>query len=169
MKQSKLLEIDEHSGAIRLLEMPQTIDADTTRESFAESPLGAQGKLSNQFEPFRTFNCRLNLTDGESLVVQLQFCESMLAGVTLCLDSKAFGESWGDWTMEKEMQRKARHDEILAASGVENDRKYKWGAACSFYDERSGGSSIYVSYSKNADAIKQISTKVIERNRRINP
>lgn len=168
MKEPKILEISERDGAIRLLDVPEEIDADTTREEFAMSTLGVQGKLSNQFEPFRTFNCRLNLANAEALVVQLQFCQSMLASVTLTIDSRAFGESWSEWTMENEMRRKARHDEILAASGVENDRKYAWGAACSFYDERSGGSSIYVSYSKNADAIKQISREVIERNQRNN-
>ncbi len=65
----------------------------------------------------------------------------------MCHTDRRFGASWDDWSEEKELARKAWHDDWLKrTSTITAPRKYVWGRVASSYDERSADSSIEVTY-----------------------
>jgi hypothetical protein len=83
------------------------------------------------------------------LAVSCYFTRSVLRQVRLCVTDKRFGESWDDWTEQKELARKAEHDGWLDAT-LGTARQFAWGSVSSTYDAKGGGSSIVVTYQESS-------------------
>jgi hypothetical protein len=86
------------------------------------------------------------VSDQPFLVV-LYFYGQQLESIDLGYSGAELGSSWEDWSEEREMKRKERHDDWLRMQTEDVSRVYDWGEVLSDYDERSGGSSITIRYS----------------------
>lgn len=54
----------------------------------------------------------------------------------------------GEWTVQREQERKARHDEWLKESLGEPPYEFRWGSIASDYDSKGCSSDIIVTYEK---------------------
>jgi hypothetical protein len=63
------------------------------------------------------------------------------------LDDDGSWPIWENWSEEKELSRRERHNKWLEDNIGKNQYKYSWGSISSTYDPRSGASSITINYS----------------------
>ena len=82
----------------------------------------------------------------ETFFVALYFYGKKLESIDLAIAAPELGASWDDWSEEKEMKRKEKHDVWLIAQTGCASHVYDWGEIDSAYDPRSGGSSITIRY-----------------------
>jgi hypothetical protein len=146
--------IDPSSGTITLDDSPIRLGRWMTLTKFGASPL---------FEGARKlgFDGTLVLPDhtvgGTVFRITLHFDDTVLIGVDLMISDKRFGTSWEEFSWEKEMARKAAHEEWLAqvlgvarlpASEATRAWKYPWERVESYADKRSDIISIGISYNR---------------------
>lgn len=138
--------IDPTTGVLLFEEPPVQFGPALTRTQFFSSTEsnGAVDFVKN--EPWHSWKLKGQHTSASlPFIVVLYFHGESLTMVNLCHDDPKYGTSWEDWTLEKEMSRKGTHDQWLSAI-LGDRRSFPWGRVGSEYDQRSGGSSIVISY-----------------------
>jgi hypothetical protein len=79
--------------------------------------------------------------------VTIYFYNDLLESVSLySVDGKS-GESWSDWSEQKELEKKEIHDRWLTNLLGKAASYYRWGEVSSGYDPKGGFSSIEIRYS----------------------
>jgi hypothetical protein len=92
-------------------------------------------------------------TDGR-FAISTTFADEVLRSISLVLRIADDPKSWAEWQEKRELERLERHNAFLQSelgdphTKTRGGVKYRfvWGHASSFYDMKSGGSSIVVSY-----------------------
>jgi hypothetical protein len=162
--------IDPQTGTLSFEQPAVQVGPALTRGQFLSAAWGREGPDLTAKQPWysRKFvGCKLPgqyLSASVSFAVWLTFEGRRLRGVELCNGDPAFGTSWDDYSEEKELLRKATHDEWLAASLGER-RSFPWGTARSSYDRRGGGNTINLQYEPSAAGVVSFLRKVLRRGR----
>lgn len=73
--------------------------------------------------------------------------DNLIYSLDLCNSDSAFGESWSEWSKEKELARKQTHDQFLR-NIVGSQEKFSWGSIYSVFDEKAACSYIGILYNK---------------------
>lgn len=138
------IRIDRRTGAITL---PRgVLEPALTRGVFLASPMAEGVEIFVQNEPWCSYKLARVPVGAREFIVVAFFHDQQLTHVNLMDVDPAFGSSdWTDWSEEKEINRKARHEEWLREIGVPVGN-YSWGSVASEYDQRSGGSDIIITY-----------------------
>jgi hypothetical protein len=139
--------IDLGTGAIRF-ERPETaVTSALTRQQFLASELAAGAGVFVDNEPWVSYRVPSVTLGGGEFIAVLFFKAQDLTGVDLFHPFPDEPGGWENWSEERELGRRAFHDEWLASIGVEGlPHKYSWGWVRSFFDERAGSSSIAIRY-----------------------
>ena len=87
---------------------------------------------------------------GRSVLSTFRFCDDVLFSADFAVSDDRFGGSWSDYSKDKELERKAEHDQLLNEV-LGSKREFPWGTVWSVFDERSGGSSFGVNYTNNRE------------------
>ncbi|MFT3880067.1 MAG: hypothetical protein QM703_10465 [Gemmatales bacterium] len=137
---------DVTTGTLTFEHPPVSIKPSLTRDEFLAGPLavGAQTHVGN--EPYHSWKLGQPFrSSGLDLLVVLWFHHQRLTMVSLMDANPRFGVSWDDYSLDKELARKASHDAWLLRS-LPPEREYPWGNVWSGYDDKGGFSSIVVRY-----------------------
>jgi hypothetical protein len=139
------------------------IEADTGRVNFIPGfPIGpdliksvflatfiGQHALTNVLNPpWHSFWLPTTWRCGHSVGGIIYFHGERLAMLTFSFGRP--GENWGNWTYEREMERKSFHDDLLQRDLGDPPYRFHWGEISSDYDEKGGGSAIGVRYADTA-------------------
>ena len=137
---------DLRNGDLALDDVSLVIGRSLNKQTFLSSELGKSSKeiISNQ--EWSTFNTGIHSIRGELFVLGLSFFGADLVEFDLTNVQPGEKRTWSDWSKEKEMARKDRHDKWLANQLGKPPYKLAWGQVFSVYDQQSGGSSIIVRY-----------------------
>lgn len=124
-----------------------TIRPDLTRQEFLEAPYSQHASDSVVNEPWHSWQLAGEYRSGMiSFLVVLFFQGDRLNMVDLSNADAAFGETWSEYSLEKEAQREASHNRWLSEC-IGKKRKFDWGTVWSGVDQRGGGASIVIRYS----------------------
>jgi hypothetical protein len=130
-------DIDLGSGA--------TAGPGLTEQAFRASPPGAAADPIPAAPPWSGWRVRRHGASGAMFAISLRFQAGKLALAEIVeLDPDAGG--WDDWSEQKELAKKARHDALLAAWLGPPPWKYAWGEVTSTFDPRGGYAGITVRY-----------------------
>lgn len=136
--------IDTDSGALVAAE--GTITASSTKTQFLMSPLFDMGGWTNERDGwYAAGSIRLNLS-GEEFGASVLFRHEQVHSIGLWIEDPQYGTSWNDYTEEKELARKARHETWLNANVPDWRQEFRWGAIWSGFDTKGGFSSILIQY-----------------------
>ena len=145
MSQPFGIRIDARTGEVRL--PSGVLGPALTHAAFLGSPLCAGAKDWVVNEPWHSYQLPRIPIRATELIVTLYFEGERLTQVDLFDADPAFGSSgWEDWSEDKELARKARHEEWLSDVFDAPLGKYPWGMIASTYDARSGSSNIILAY-----------------------
>lgn len=140
--------LDASNGAVVFEQPSVTIRPSLTRDDFLLSPLAAGARTHVQNEPYHSWKLAGEyFSSGHRLLVVLWFHHQRITALSLTDVDPYLGTSWADYSLEKEMTRKSRHDSWLEKS-LGAQRKFPWGKVWSGYDERGGFSSIEIAYAE---------------------
>ena len=141
--------INPQDGSIGLESPPIVITHDFSREQFLSSPLFPLSSPLNQNSPWSRYSFRPITIAGEVFAADICFKSDRLYSVNLRTARPAFGESWSDWSSEKEIAAKRFHDSLLTSwfGSTRGDYLFRWGKVYSVIDNKSGSSSIGITYS----------------------
>ena len=140
--------INPNTGSIRIDGYRHRVKPGMTEDAFLESSL-AVGAAEDRMGKRHTWYRFQPLTLGGRLFfVSVLFTDGVIDRVELCHSDDRYGKSWEDWSESKERSRKAFHDRWLRENlGPKPlSTAYPWGSVDSWYDARSGGSSITIRY-----------------------
>ena len=73
------------------------------------------------------------------------FKNGLILNLEFCNTDPIFGESWSEWTKEKELARKQTHDQFLR-NVLGNQDTFSWGWVYSVFDDKAGYSYIGIKY-----------------------
>ncbi len=137
--------IDPQSGQIEL--EGNHIGPATTRAIFV-SIFGTRATDFVVNEPWHSYRLPTTLA-GMPFVVVVFFHGELLKRVDLAANPPTLAQSWTDWSMEQEGERKALHGRFLQQhlSQTDSTHTYAWGVISSVFDQISGGSVIIIKYS----------------------
>lgn len=140
--------IDPQTGAVQFDQPAVAITRDLTQEQFLAGPLGAIASPLNQNAPWARFAYKGVTSGGETWAGDLCFQGDRLYSVSLAVNRREFGSSWDDWSEQKELARKAFHDEWLTTffGRPAEEYRFAWGTVSSTYDAKGGGSALHVVY-----------------------
>jgi hypothetical protein len=118
-----------------------------TRTEFLASPLAATAEPLSINEPHASWRVARSF-GRRPFQLGLFFEADRLQVVVLAQEDALFGSSWTDWSLEREMARKAAHEAWLATfdPAIGHSHGYDWGSVQSIYDDRSAGSQIVLNY-----------------------
>ena len=137
--------IEKASGEIHLDEN-FVISPSLRLQEFRSSKQGVDAKIAvanGDHTTFRTVFC-----DGKkNFFMSIWFEKEKLRSASISVADIDEPSSWADWSEEKELARKAAHDQFLISTFGSPSKRLAWGKVESLYDPRSGGSSIVVTYS----------------------
>lgn len=70
--------------------------------------------------------------------------------IHLVANPPTLGQSWAEWSVDRELQRKALHDKLLHQhiGQCDSTRTYTWGVVSSVLDEKAGVSTIVIKYAR---------------------
>ena len=138
--------IDKTTGTIRAPKWDELLSAETTRSDFLASSLAEGAKVHVENEPWCSWNLKAVEIDDQKWLFTVFFHGQRITTVDIMACSPEFGTSWNDWSEEKEIARKACHDDILKKLLGDPPYEYDWGTVFSGYDAKGGFSSIAVGY-----------------------
>ena len=121
------------------------VGAGFDEQAFLASPLGAKAEAQPAAKPWANYRVRYHARGGRLFSVVLRFDAGKLAMVQL-VEIEDEGGGWDSWSEQKEIEKKARHDEWLDALLGPPPYRYSWGEITSEFDPRGGFSSIVVRY-----------------------
>ena len=134
-----------------LLADGELLDAETTEAAFLASRLAARTARDHGGDGHRNYGLGRVSLDGTEFSLCAYFREQRLTMFILAVGMPDEASSWDDWTLEREMARKAVHDEWLQSHLGERPWIYAWGSVWSEYDPRSACSSWGMNFHPNAD------------------
>ncbi len=137
---------DLRKGKLVLDDISLVIDSSLSKNTFLSSELQASSKETVSNKEWSSFNTGIHRICGESFVLSLSFFGADLVEFHLTNVQPGEKDTWSDWSEEKEMARKNRHDKWLANQLGKPPYKFAWGQVFSVYDQKSGGSLIVVRY-----------------------
>jgi hypothetical protein len=146
-KCSPHMTLDEYTGGIMLPEIGASISASLLCSQFLQTLAFAGASVLDQNEPWCSYRLPEIAQAGSRLCVVLQFHGEQLQSLTLYHDADRFGTSWSDWSEERELARKAFHEDWLTRELGIRLGHYPWGDISSNYDPKGGSSSIIIRYS----------------------
>lgn len=122
-----------------------------TVEEFLASPLAKDAKTLVTNEDWCSWSLPPHFMNSSSFAVSLffhngTFRKGRLARLHLASVDPKFGESWCDWTKEREESRKQFHDDWLTCALGQSGGLWPWGRVDSVFDQKSGCSIIIVRY-----------------------
>lgn len=114
------------------------------RSSFLGSAIGngAMEEVVNPGEDWR----HVTVTPEPGVIATLIYQGERLHKVFVAMAVPS--DIGGDWTVESELERKAKHDAWLRAEFGEPPYEYPWGRVASEFDAKGCASEIIVSYAK---------------------
>src|SRR6185503_16513582 len=138
--------IESKTGVLTFSQPAVEIGPTLTRSQFQASPWSKEWEDLVVNEPWHSWrSVKPYQSMSISFAIHLFFHGERLHSVTLGDADPRFGIAWNDWSLEKELKRKASHDEWLEKN-LGGGRSYSWGSIISVYDDKAGGSSIRVTY-----------------------
>jgi len=78
----------------------------------------------------------------------LKFKDQKIHSLSIAANDYKYSSSFSEWSKEDELERKKLHDKILNEDLDQSNATLNWGVVSSTYDEKSGGSSIFIEYRK---------------------
>jgi hypothetical protein len=138
--------IDQTTGTVAIPGGSESISPGLTRSAFLSSPLAASASICVENEPWCSWDLPPVVADEKKWYVRLYFHADRLTRIGLTVADPNESQSWSEWSKEKELDRKARHDALLSRELKTPPYDFAWGKVLSVFDERSGGSSIIVDY-----------------------
>ncbi len=138
--------INKNTGGVTFDELGVCVESSLTRSKFLAAPVFLNAEVVVKNEPFCSFSIpRVPQADTE-LCVTFQFQGERLAHMVLCHSASRFGTSWDNWSEQRELARKAFHDNWLVHKVQVVPGSYLWGSVCSAFDQKTGGASILITY-----------------------
>jgi hypothetical protein len=137
---------DASTGILSFERPAVVISPAMTRAAFLASPLaeGATSHIKN--EPFHSWKLKGSYRSAQlDLLVVVWFRDEKLTMISLMDPDSRYGTSWEDYSLEKEMKRKASHDAWLSRV-LPSQTDYSWGSVRSDYNDRGAFSEIVVKY-----------------------
>ena len=139
--------IDKTNGELVIESIPLRIGPRLSRSEFLSLPVGKAAKIVVKNEPFCSYNIGRHKISGLIFIVIIYFYNESLESVSLTSVDEKSGQSWADWSEEKELEKKEIHDRWLNQMLGKSSSHYKWGEVWSGYDPKAGFSSIEIRYS----------------------
>lgn len=136
--------IDPKTGQVHFDRPAMDIAPSLTRSGFLKSELAKGTKTFMENEPGHSWKLAETYVAQLPFLVILYFHQERLGSITLYANP-VLDTSWADWSEEKELQRKALHDQWLDRC-LGSRRDFPWGSVGSEYDPRSGSSTITIRY-----------------------
>jgi hypothetical protein len=116
------------------------------KEDFIQSKLFNEVKRENHYG-YSRYELKTQMIVGEMWAIFLYFNrQQLLEMISLSLVGNETESDWEDWSEEKELEKKAKHDSWLMQRVGNPPYKYRWGDIASEYDSRSGSSTITIRY-----------------------
>ena len=144
----KKMMIDKKDGSVIPPGTKWCISPSLSRSDFLASPMAEGASICIKNEPWCSWDlCQAVVPDGR-WYLRLFFYGEKLTTVELSFADANEERSWSDWSKEKELARKRRHDQVLSQTLETQPYLFSWGRVNSNFDERSGSSSIVISYEK---------------------
>lgn len=84
-------------------------------------------------EPFCSYRLPQVQWEGHPFSWSLSFEESVLRAVSIVCVAPEFGESWWDWSEERELARMLFHDALLRSTFGTDWQRFPWGTVDSVY------------------------------------
>jgi hypothetical protein len=137
--------MNQQTGELTLHTLSVTLGPAFKREDLFALPIMPRSLVDN--EPYHSYVLGRYEIAGPTFSVALSFYAQKLEAIGLTDMAAEFGTSWADWSEEKEQKRKQAHDRWLIQQIGCRGRLYDWGEVRSYFDARSGGSSIVLRYS----------------------
>jgi len=138
--------IDEPTGRITLPEMGAVISPTLTRTEFLQTPAFSGASISVRHEPWCSYDVSGIPQADTELYLVFRFHGERLDTLDLSHSAPRFGTSWADWSEERELARKAFHEQWLARVLRVRPGRYPWGMISSCYDPKGGCSAILIRY-----------------------
>lgn len=137
--------LDLTSGALTFKRPLTTLGPELTRSEFLQSDVARNAATLIQNEPWHSWSLAGTFLAEYPFAVALYFRGDALAMIDMAHVNAKFGLSWDDWAEEKELARKASHDEWVSRN-VGAQRSFPWGEVSSLYDAKGGGSHLSICY-----------------------
>ena len=135
--------IDRNTGTIRPENCTGTLYFGLTEQEFVESALGRQASVEMQNPPYSTYRVPLLTFYNRAWATQLFFCYGILQ---LCSMALTYGNGWSDYSIEIEYAQLKEYEDILMREVGAISYSAGWGHIGAYFSEKTGGSSIVVSY-----------------------
>lgn len=110
------------------------------RPEFLNSPVGAAAEVLRIGAPFATYRIR----PEQNVIASVRFRENSLELVSVLFEMA--GDTEANWTRERELERKAIHDQWLLEEIGPPPYRFSWGEIESLFDEKACVSDIIVGY-----------------------
>ena len=138
--------LNPNNGILTFETPPATLEPWLTRDGFLNGSFAVIAKTHVENEPYHSWKLSSQFRSANiNFWVAIFFHDQQLTMLSLMDDDPRFGTSWDDYSLEKEMERKASHDTWLTHC-LASKRKFSWGSVWSGYDDRGGFSSIKIRY-----------------------
>lgn len=137
--------LNADTGELTIPTLSMILGPSFTRNDLFALPITLRSMVEN--EPHHSYSIGQYEIGGPIFAVSLYFYGQKLEAISFADTADKFGTSWGDWSEEKEQNRKQAHDRWLNEQLGKRGRLYKWGEVGSSFDQKSGGSSIMLRYS----------------------
>jgi hypothetical protein len=139
--------INKSTGEIQFPGEPWAFGPATMREDFVLSAIGRQSQPASRIHN-DSFTLPKVEIRGHPFYRILYFLGGCLHQMFMGSTHVQFGQSWNDWSREKEMARKRFHDSLLAEIFGEVKERYEfpWGSVASYYDIKGDASQIVITY-----------------------
>jgi hypothetical protein len=143
--------IDIINGGLYLVDRNFTIYNKLTKQEFISSSLykevESEHRNDSNSETYVRYYLKPQRIGENYFALTLIFDPSeMIYMVLLLMLIDDIPLSWDKWSEDKELKRKAQHDELLKNAIGNPPYKYSWGLISSNYDPRSGTSNIVLNY-----------------------
>jgi hypothetical protein len=129
------------SGEIRF-DTGESLGPALTQQAFLATPLGASASSLGA----SGFSLGPRDIAGQSFVASLWFVADALRRVDLSMVQPVEATSWDDYSEDRELARKAKHDAWLEEQLGPSPWRLFWGDAQSDWDPRGGSSNIIITY-----------------------
>lgn len=138
------MKIDPQTGVLHIA--GEWISPELRLQAFLNSSLGIGAKEQIANRGWVTYALRLKERPVE-FAISLLFKDASLCEIRFSIvDAES---SWGDWSQEKEIQKKAEIDRIIETSFGNPPYKFPWGEVLSDIDMRGGLSQGIIRYHRN--------------------
>jgi hypothetical protein len=139
--------IDPKTGEIRFPGESETFGPSLTQDAFLSLEIGKRSSIASNIHE-DSFALPGIVIHGHPFYRVFYFLGGRVYQVFMGSTHPQFGNTWSDWSEEKEMARKRFHELVLATIfGTERERfDFPWGSVSSYYDVKGNHSEIAVTY-----------------------